>query len=98
MEFVAFLSYVLSGLGLAVLLVWPQSGPSAWVRERLLRPALGRNMVEILDCYICCGFWSGLALSPVWWLAYRRLWCWSGCLIVPYLFWLSLGNGSSKGT
>ena len=61
----SFLAYLLSAMGLTVLVVWPQTGPGAWLRERLLRRSLPPRFREILDCYICCGFWSGLALSPL---------------------------------
>jgi hypothetical protein len=54
-----FLAYLLSSMGLTILIVWPQTGPSAWVRERVLRRALPGRAKEVLDCYICCGFWAG---------------------------------------
>ena len=28
------LAYLLSGMGLTVLIVWPQAGPGAWLRDR----------------------------------------------------------------
>jgi hypothetical protein len=86
------LAYLLSAMGLTVLVVWPQGGPGAWLRERMLRPSLPARFREVLDCYICCGFWSGLALSPLWWVFERRLWCCTGCLMVQCLFWLVLRN------
>jgi hypothetical protein len=86
----SFLAYLLSAMGLTVLVVWPKTGPWVWLRERLLRPSLPARFREVLDCYICCGFWSGLALSPLWWLSAHRLWCCTGCLMVPCLFWLVL--------
>jgi hypothetical protein len=89
-ELVPFLAYLLSASGLTVLLVWPQTGPSAWLRERILRRVLIGRLGEFLDCYICSGFWCGLLLSPLWWLFRHQLWCWSGCLAVPFLFWLAL--------
>lgn len=87
-EWCGLVSYVLSSMGLSVLLVWPQRGPSAWVRDRLLLPRLPKSAQAMLDCYLCCSFWSGLLLSPAWWVFYHRPWCWSGCLIAPLLFWL----------
>jgi hypothetical protein len=89
-----FLAYLLSIMGLTVLIVWPQSGPSAWLRESVLRRVLPRRAREVLDCYICLSFWFGLALSPPFWFADHRLWCWSGCLAVPAIFWLVLRNPS----
>ena len=86
------LAYLLSAMGLTVLVVWPQTGPGAWLRERVLRPSIPPRFRGVLDCYICCGFWSGLALSPLWWVLERRLWCCTGCLMVPCLFWLVLRN------
>ena len=47
-----YIAYLLSSLGLTVLLVWPQSGPGAWVRERVLRRLLPRRARGVLDCYI----------------------------------------------
>jgi hypothetical protein len=87
-----YLSYLMAAVGLTVLIIWPQHGPSAWLRDRLLRRVLPSAAAEVLDCYICCGFWCGLLLSPVWWWAEHRLWCWTGCLATPALFWLVLRN------
>ena len=89
-ELVEYVAYLLCSVGLTVLLVWPQTGPGAWVRDRVLRRLLPRRARDVLDCYICLGFWAGLALSPIWWAAEHRLWCWTGCLAVPALFWLVL--------
>ena len=89
-EFTEFVAYILSSIGLTVLLVWPKTGPSAWLRERVLRPLMPGKVVEVLDCYICSGFWCGLCLSPVFWAVDRAPWCWSGCVIVPGLFWILL--------
>lgn len=87
------LAYVLSSMGMTVLLVWPQRGPSAWIRERLLRRGLPTFAAEVLDCYICCSFWCGLLLSPLWWAFNHQLWCWTGCLTAPFLFWALLDRG-----
>jgi hypothetical protein len=81
-------AYLLSTMGLTVLIVWPERGPGAWLRDRLLKRVLGERLAEALDCYICCGFWCGLALSPAWWLLYRQAWIWTGGLMVSFLFWL----------
>ncbi len=89
-EFIEFLAYTLSAMGLTILLVWPQTGPSAWVRERVLKRGLPSRAQAVLDCYICCGFWCGLVFSPLWWTLQHRPWCWTGCLVVPTLFWLVL--------
>jgi hypothetical protein len=90
-------SFLLSSIGLTVLIVWPPDGPGAWVRESVLRRALPGKSKETLDCYICTGFWSGLVLSPVWWLMCRERWTWSGCLMTPALFWLVLRNPGNSG-
>jgi len=85
-------SFLVASMGLTVLIVWPQEGPGAWVRERALRRVLPGKAKEVLDCYICLGFWSGLVLSPAWWLMCREHWVWGGCLMTPALFWLVLRN------
>ena len=94
-ELVYFLALLLSSMGLTVLVVWPQTGPSAWVRERILRRLLPKNTQEVLDCYICFGFWAGFLLSPIWWMLTEQPWSWSGCLMTPALFWLALRIGES---
>jgi hypothetical protein len=67
------------------------------VREQVLCTILPGKSKEMLDCYVCTGFWSGLVLSPVWWLMCRERWTWSGCLMTPALFWLVLRNpGNSE--
>ena len=63
-EFTGLLAYLLSAVGLGVLIVWPQTGPRAWMRERVFRKLLPGTCGNVLDCYICCGFWCGLILSP----------------------------------
>lgn len=88
-------SLLLSSVGLTVLVVWPENGPMASLRERVLRPMLPTAAREVLDCYICMGFWAGLGLSPIWWAFTRSYWCWSACLMVPGLFWILLGNPAS---
>jgi len=85
------IAYLLSSIGLTVLVVWPKDGPGAWFRENVLRRLFSSSaMVEVLDCYICSGFWIGLFLSPFWWFALREPWYWSGCLMISGLFWLIL--------
>jgi len=86
------LTFLLSSIGLTVLIVWPQDGPGAWVRENVLRKALPGKGKEMLDCYVCTGFLGGLALSPLWWLMCRERWTWSGCLMTPAVFWIVLRN------
>ena len=85
-------SLVLASVGLTVLIVWPESGPSAWIRDRVLRRLLPAKTGDVLDCYICCGFWAGLILAPIWWWFTRQYWCWAACLMTPALFWMILGN------
>ena len=79
-------------MGLTILIVWPQDGPGAWVRERALRLVLPGWAKGVLDCYVCLSFWSSLVLSPVWWLMCREPWTLFGCLMTPSLFWLVLRN------
>jgi hypothetical protein len=80
-------------MGATILIVWPVDGPGAWIRDRLLRPTLPGKAKAALDCYICLGFWCGLGISLPWWLWYREPWVWLGCLMVPTVFWLVLGQG-----
>jgi hypothetical protein len=87
-ELAHLLAFVLSAMGLTVLLAWPQDGPGAWVREKVLRKLLPRAVGGVLDCYVCLGFWAGLLLSPAGWWLYREPWCWAGCLMVPAAFWI----------
>jgi hypothetical protein len=74
------LAFLLASMGLTILIVWPQDGPGAWLRENVLRKALPGKGKEMLDCYICSGFWCGLAFSPAWWLMCRERWTLFGCL------------------
>ena len=90
------LAYLLGSMGLTVLIVWPDEGPSAWIRERILRRILPGKARQILDCYICLSFWTSLMLSPAWWYTCREFWCWFGCLMTPALFWLVLRPGTSS--
>ncbi len=84
------IAYLLSSMGLTILIVWPDSGPSAWLRERCLRPLLPSAAKSVLDCYLCLGFWVGLATSWPWWRITGEVWAWSGCLMTPCAFWLVL--------
>ena len=86
------LSFLLAAMGLTVLLVWPQGGAGAYVREKILRRILPKSAAGALDCYICFGFWAGLVLSAPWWFMFHQYWCWFGCLMVPALFWLVMGK------
>lgn len=86
------LAYVLSAMGLAVLIVWPADGPMAWLRDRVLRPMLPKAVQGVLDCYVCLGFWTGLILSVVFWIIYGYAWLCFGCLVVPAVFWLIVGQ------
>lgn len=87
---VHLMTILLSAMGLTILVVWPQSGPTAWLRERALRPLLAGRAAEVLDCYICLGFWAGLVVSPVWWKFCCEPWCWAACLMTPAAFWIVL--------
>ena len=92
------MTYLLSFLSVVevaeILIVWPQDGPGAWLRERPRRAA-GQGK-EVLDCYVCMSFWSGLALSPLWWSMCREPWTWAGCLMPPSLFWIVLRNPAAE--
>ena len=90
------LGYLLASMGLTILVVWPQDGPGAWVRESVLRRLLRGQAKSVLDCYICMSFWSGLMLSPLWWWMCREPWTWAGCLMTPSLFWLVLRNTGAR--
>jgi hypothetical protein len=85
---VLFLSFVLASVGLTVLIVWPTNGPGALLREKVLRQLLPHRSRSVLDCYICFGFWTGLALGAVWWALFEAAWAWFGCLMIPAVFWL----------
>jgi len=89
----SLLGYILAAMGLTVLIVWPADGPGSWVREKLMRPLLPRKFNGVLDCYVCMGFWCGLALSAPWWKWYHEPAIWTGCLMVPAVFWLVLELG-----
>ena len=92
-ELVLLVAYLLSAMGLTILVVWPKDGPGAFVREKVLRKILPKFSHGVLDCYICFSFWAGLLLSFPWWCMYRQGWIWFGCLIVPAVFWLVTGKG-----
>lgn len=95
-EFAHLAAYLLSAMGLTVLMVWPQGGPVAWFRERVLRRWLPATIQGVLDCYVCLGFWCGLVLSPAWWFLFGHAWCWFGCLMTPAAFWIFLRNPSAS--
>ena len=86
------LAYILSAMGLTILVVWPEDGPGAYVREKVLQRILPESAHGVLDCYICFGFWTGLLLSIPWWLMYHQTWIWCGCLMLPTVFWLVTGK------
>ena len=88
--------YLLSSMGLTILIVWPNGGPTGWIREKLLRRILPGKAKEVLDCYICLSFWAGLLLSVLWWELYQEAWIWFGCLMVPSIFWVILDRGGAK--
>jgi len=90
----SFLAYLLASMGLTILIVWPEDGPGSWVRERVLRHLIPAKLSGVLDCYVCTGFWAGLVLSAFWWHLYHEPWIWTGCLMVPALFWIFLRLGN----
>ncbi len=93
MPFDSFLGYLLASIGLTVLIVWPDGGPGSWLREQILRQLIPSMFRGVLDCYVCMGFWCGLALSGLWWWWYREPWILTGCLMVSGVFWLILNLG-----
>jgi hypothetical protein len=88
-DLAALIAYLLASMGLTVLIVWPKSGPTAWIRERVLRRLLPTPASGALDCYVCASFWCGFILGPIWWSFEHHYWYFGGCLMVPSLFWLS---------
>lgn len=86
-------AYLLASMGLTILIVWPEGGPGAWVREKIMRPLLPKQVEGVLDCYVCMGFWCGLLLSGLWWWRFHEPLIWTGCLMVSALFWPALGLG-----
>ncbi len=94
MDGAALALYVLSSVGLTLLLVWPAEGPGAWVRERLLRWVLPKGLRKALDCYICLGTWVALAAAPGWWLAGYH-WSVIAWPVVPAAFWLVMPESRS---
>jgi hypothetical protein len=86
-----FLASLLTAVGLTILVIWPANGPSAFIRDRVLRSLLPVNARVVLDCYVCCGFWCGLFLSPILWALFHEPFVWLMCLMTSALFWLMLG-------
>ena len=84
-------------MGLTILVVWAETGPSAWIREKLLRPLLPGIARPVLDCYICLSFWVGLLMAPVWWRITGEIWPWFNCLMTPAAFWIVLNNPRPSG-
>ena len=85
-------SFLLAAMGLTVLLVWPQGGAGAYVREKILPRILPKTAAAVLDGYVCFGFWAGLAVAVPWWLVFPQPCCWFGCLMVPALFRVVMGK------
>lgn len=49
------------GVGSAVAIVWPSSGPTALLRRAVLRPAARAIHAEpLVDCVLCLSAWTGL--------------------------------------
>ncbi len=90
------LIYVFSAMGLTILIVWPAQGPSAWIRDQVLRRMLWPAARGVLDCYICLSFWMALALAPLWWHWTHCRWVWAGPLMLPAVFWLVLRPWESE--
>ncbi len=95
-DFTAIAVYVLSCMGVTILIVWPSDGPGAWFRDRLLRPFLPASARGALDCYICLSVWIALAAVPFWWMKGYH-WPSVAWLIVPTVFWLVLPESRSGG-
>lgn len=93
-ECLGFVCYLLSAVGLTVIVVWPEKGIAAWVRDRILRSLIPAAVVGVLDCFVCFSFWAGLLLSPLFWWRYHEMWCWCGPLIGPAIFWSVLRERS----
>lgn len=89
-DLVMLLTCLLSSFGLTVLLVWPETGPGAWIRDKVMKPLLWPKAKEVLDCYVCFSFWASLLLSRIWWRLAEVWWVWFGCLMTPGMFWLAL--------
>jgi hypothetical protein len=85
---VNFTAYILTSVGLTVLVVWPETGPLAWLREHVLRRILPESVSGMLDCYLCFGFWAALVLAPLWWLMDGRLLYFLGCVMTTGIFWM----------
>jgi len=83
-------AYLLATMGLTVLIVWPESGPIAWLRDKIVRRLLPCGLDKVLDCYICLSFWCGLGMSYVAWRLRPEYWIWGGCLMSPAVFWMLL--------
>jgi len=89
-------AFVLSAMGATILIVWPMTGPSAWLRENVLRKVLPANVAEVLDCYVCMSFWMGLLMGALWWWWTDNVMYWLGCLMTPTLFWIVLTSSTSS--
>jgi hypothetical protein len=89
-DFLAILTYVFAAMGLTILIVWPADGPSAWLRDKIVRKLLWPSARGVLDCYICLSVWVALALAPAWWYWVHCQWVWTGPLVLPALFWMIL--------
>lgn len=95
-EWIHLVTLELSAIGFTILIVWPQTGPSAWLRDQVIRRALPGSAAAVLDCYICLSFWAGLFLGAAWWYATGAAWCWAACLMTPGLMWLALRQSPSQ--
>lgn len=87
---VNFFGFLLSAMGATILIVWPETGPSAWVRESILRKLLPGRASGVVDCYVCLSFWMGLAFGALWWCWTGKPMYWCGCLMIPAVFWIVL--------
>lgn len=54
-------------LGITILVVWPNYGPGAFIRELIRRVLKPVRMEGVLDCYLCLAPWVGLGVATVLW-------------------------------
>jgi hypothetical protein len=95
-ELANLLSAIFTGMGLTILFVWPEHGPTAWIRDNVIRPTLPAACRGVLDCYVCFGFWAGLLVGALWWWQTRQFWCWSNGFMVSAALWICLRVSSSS--
>lgn len=82
------IALLLTSAGAALLIVWPATGPSAFVRERIMRPLIPAFARGVLDCLVCFSVWTGLATAAVFYEFSGIYYCWFSPLMTPMIFWL----------